>query len=164
MRITLPTGAADAYMGHGSPTATVRLAASKRVDSLLVAANVGERLQAVESVPTVDDASAWRVALAASWQATGSERDGVAFDAAIDWQTALTRPLAGGTSQRLEGSLAARFPVGRGLQLLLGSGFGLTPGFGVPAVRPFLGLRFLPDVPASKRTPDDPLGVRAYGT
>ncbi len=82
----------------------------------------------------------------------------------MDWQAPLTDPFAGRGRQRIEISGALRMDVGRGLEFLVGGGLGVLPGAGTPAVRPFLGLRYLPKPPPGPDPRLDPLGVPRSGT
>ncbi len=150
--VTIPVGDPNLYMGRPFPTATPTAVASTALGPWRVAANLGVRGQSTQTLFNLTDGPALRIAVAASLNAAVAQDswlgqwvpDGWWLDATLVHETPLTDAYRNGANERLEASLAVGWPLGDDLYGSLGSGFGLWPGFGVPAYRPFLAIRYAP--------------------
>ncbi|MCB9778134.1 MAG: OmpA family protein [Alphaproteobacteria bacterium] len=144
-RIDLPTTTIDAPLGGDTLGGEVSLIVDKRIDNLLLAANLGSRFDkqiALENV-TVDDIFFWRVG--AGYAIT--DNGGLSLDLAGDVN--YSAPLSNSAGAPIEGLVggwgrAGNF-VGR-----LGVGTGLTRGIGSPDFRTVFSFAYEP--PTDKDT------------
>jgi len=150
--VSLPTGNDRAYLGRGLPTATPTAVTSAHYGPFRVAVNLGVRIQDEGRAFAIRDGTALRTGVAGSfnpsilggnWK-TPWAPEGYWFDAALTHETPLTAPFQHADNERLEAALALNWSLGEGFIGTVGSGFGLWPGFGVPAVRPMLTVRYAP--------------------
>ncbi len=156
--VTIPVGDPNLYMGRPGMTATPTAVASTALGPWRVAANFGVRAQGTQTLFNLTDGPAMRFALAASLNAAVAQDswlgkwvpDGWWLDASLVHETPLKNAYQNGADEKLEATLAVGWPLGEDLYGSLGSGFGLWPGFGVPAYRPFLAIRYAPH----DKTPD----------
>jgi outer membrane protein OmpA-like peptidoglycan-associated protein len=155
--LTMPTGAAAAYVGDARLEASLGLAGSKELGNLVAAANVGFRTGHATSVGSLDIVPAipWR--FGAAYLVT----DGTWVAAEVDGETWLGNGGHRGASPvELLGS--GRFRTAGDLFVTLGAGTGLSQGLGAPDYRVFAGLSWSP-VPRPEvavvevlETPDEP--------
>ena len=150
--VTIPVGDPGLYMGRPGLTATPTAVASTALGPWRVAANVGVRAQGTQALFNLVDGPALRMAVAASLNASVAQDswlgkwvpDGWWLDATLVHETPLKNAYQNGANERLEATVAIGWPLGEDLYGSLGSGFGLWPGFGVPAYRPFFSIRYAP--------------------
>lgn len=153
--VSAPTGDAQRYLGRDSVTVTPTVVASKLFGIWRLAVNAGPRLQRSIELFNLTDGPVWRTALAAT--VAPDARDvwkpgAVWLDGALAHETPLGDAFGRRYDERLEGTLGLSWLLDDHLAGTLGTGVGLWPGHSVPAWRPFLTIRYLPEgqVPAAK--------------
>jgi len=168
--VSFPTATPGAYMGRESmalePTAVV----SMRSGHWRLLGNVTASLHESRRTYDLKQGSSAIVSLGASYNSDAATRGLSRYW--FDTQLRYTAPIHGDGSfgefvqHNLELHAALRIPMGRGLFLNVGSGFGLLPGVGVPAVRPFAHLQYKGGEQGKARPKPlfDPLGVPRSGT
>jgi uncharacterized protein (TIGR03382 family) len=147
---TLPTGDPGQYFGRPGVTVAPGVAASKQAGPWRLAMGASARLQQTTASFNVQDGPAWRWSAAASLSPAAAlvswkepaRADAAWIDASVTHETSLASPFGHRHDERIEGALALTWPLGEGLSAQLGSTMGLWSGFGVPAVRPFLLIRY----------------------
>ncbi|MSP93072.1 MAG: hypothetical protein EXR79_14935 [Myxococcales bacterium] len=148
--VSLPTGDPVAYLGRPGPTFAPTLVASALYGPWRVAVNAGVRLQPTTTSFNVTDGPVFRWAAAGSLNPTLAQRSwssrwapqGWWLDASIEHESPLQAPFRVAMDQRVEATLAFTTPIGEDFFMTFGSGFGLWPGWGVPAYRPMAMLRY----------------------
>lgn len=148
--VSLPTGEPLAYAGRPGPTFTPTAIGSTQIGPWRLAVNAGVRIQSEHTAFNVTDGPALRVGVAGSLNPTvirGNWKhrwrpEGMWIDASLTHETPLLRPLSNRNEERLEAGLAVNLEIANDFFLMAGSTFGLWPGFGVPAYRPMVMLRY----------------------
>ena len=156
--VTIPVGDPKLYLGRPGVTVTPTAVLSTALGPWRVAGNVGVRAQGTQTLFNLTDGPALRVSVAASLNASVANDswlgkwvpDGWWLDATLVHETPLKNAYQNGANEKVEATLAIGWPLGEDLYGSLGSGFGLWPGWGVPAYRPFLAIRYAPH----EKTPD----------
>ena len=149
--LTLPTGSPEDYTGRPGATVMPTAMTSAQFGPWRVAMNAGVRIQAEQQAFNVTDGPALRLGAAGSLNPSvvrGNWKhwwrpEGWWLDASLTYETPLTSPLQHGPNERLEAGLALNLELGSDFYLSAGSTFGLWPGFGVPAFRPMVSIRYV---------------------
>ena len=166
--VTFPTATPDSYMGRESIGVEPTLVASTRSGHWHLAANVGASIFETRTTFGLQQGSTANVLVGATYDSDTATQGLSRYW--FDTQVRYTAPIHGQFGELNQHSLelhtALRIPMGRGLFLNVGAGFGLLPGIGVPAVRPFAQLQY--KAGKESRGPlkplIDPLGVPTSGT
>ncbi|GEM_PF-4069291 len=166
--VTFPTATPDAYMGRDSIGIEPTFVASTMDGHWHYAANVGASIHETRETFGLKQGSTGLIMVGASYdsdKASGS-LSRYWFDTQLRYQMPIHGNYGDINQHSLELSGALRIPMGRGLFMTVGVGFGLLPGVGVPAVRPFAQLQYKAgDENRGKLKPlIDPLGVPRSGT
>ena len=149
--LTLPTGNPNAYAGRPGPTATPTVAASSQFGPWRLAANAGVRLQPETRTFGIRDPSAFRFGVAGSLNVAILHGDWRRWwrperwwlDGTLVYELPANPGLWRYTFQhRIEAGVAVNLELDNEWFLFAGTTVGLTPGFGVPAVRPMVGVRW----------------------
>lgn len=168
--ISFPTATPNSYMGKESVAIEPTAVASMASGHWRWAANLGVSLHEARQTYYLKQGSSAVASVGASYNSDAAS--GGLSRYWFDTQVRYSAPIHGGDSfkdiaqHNLELIAALRIPMGRGLFLNVGSGFGLLPGVGVPAVRPFAHLQYRAGE-SDKGPPKplfDPLGVPRSGT
>jgi hypothetical protein len=159
--VSLPTGSPEDYTGRPTVTVSPTAIASAQFGPWRFAANLGVRIQGERQAFNVTDGTALRTGVAASLNPSvvrGNWKhrwrpEGWWLDASLTHETALGSPFQHAGNERLEAGLALNVELGADVYLTAGSTFGLWPGFGVPAFRPMLLVRYVeqPRIPVAVR-------------
>ena len=167
--VTVPLGDPNLYMGRPFVTVTPTAVVSTALGPWRITGNVGVRAQQTQSLFNLTDGPAVRMGAAASLNASVAQDswvgkwvpDGWWLDASLVHETPLRTAFANATNERMEATLAVGWPLGDDLYGSLGSGFGIWPGFGVPAYRPFFSIRYAPQ--DKEKPPPPPKPVQSWG-
>ena len=141
--LTLPTGHSDRYAGSTTATATPQLIADSRFETpagnLLVAANVGTRLRATETVHNREIGPEMTYGVGGELEVLPGQ-----LSVGADLFGGLGLGEFGRESNPLELLLSTRLEVMDGLSVTAGGGGGLVGGVGSPAWRGLLGVTYSP--------------------
>ena len=141
---TAPTGALGRFASESSPVVEIGLAPELAVGSRIdLAANLGYRIRqrslsdGLTRIVVDDD---WTAGAGARWRISPR----VAATAETIVSTPSAAPFASTAATPVDGNMAARIRLWRGVSWIVGGGAGLRPGVGSPAWRAFTGLELLP--------------------
>ena len=161
---TAPTGTAESYLTAPGVTVSPGVAAGWRLATWRVLANAHLRLQGSRETGELTEGVSLVMQGGVSRPFGGAAVPAL-FEAMLRWQTSVVAPFAAKYGDQLEGTVAVSWALERDIQLQVGSGFGVWPGVGVPAIRPFVSLRYAPAAPPPPPPKViEPLGVPASGT
>jgi len=161
---TVPTGTDESYLSGPGVSVTPGVAGGWLFSKWRVLANAQLRLQSSRVTGEFSEGVSLVLQGGAS-RRLGGVLSSARFDASVRWQTSLIAPFQALYGEQLEGVVALSWTLEQDIELQVGSGFGLWPGVGVPAIRPFVSLRYSPSGQAPKAPKVvEPLGVPASGT
>ena len=142
--VAVGAGDDDAYLSRGPFSGHAQLVASGRTGRTRWVVGVGAQLAARETTYNIDDGAAWMVDAGMQYAPATIGRDRWWLEATLAWRTPLRAPLQDANLERVEVVGGAGTELGGGLILRGGLGLGAWPGFGVPSVRPHVGVQWQP--------------------
>jgi outer membrane protein OmpA-like peptidoglycan-associated protein len=156
--VSLPTGTPGTYAGDEAVMLEPVVAVSRTFGNLRATANLGYRWRTTEPSTTLRMGSELLYRVAAAYPVAQLEGRPLSVAVGFSGATAALTPASqgnGGTdSPQSPGEALAGLVYGtRNLQLALTGGVGVTKGYGNPAFRGLLEVRFIPDVPVDAPAP-----------
>ena len=139
-----PTGSKTTFVADDSVTITPSLIASAHLGSLMLAANLGARLNNGTEVRDLELGPDFEFRLGAQWFVLA---DALALDFEIFGRRQLAKTTEGGLDANIapiEALLGGKWFFTRDLSVMAGAGTGIIQGYGSPRFRAIAGLTYAP--------------------